>query len=302
MGRLKRYLVPFVLLAPLRVCAHGTGLLADGPRWWLGGLRSIGSVAAVVAAGVVFGVGYFRAPQPRTARSPKPRLYWSGWLALAVALVSPVHPLGDVLFSAHMAQHELLMIVAAPLIVLGRPGAAYFRAVPAAWRPAVGRGLHAISPARRSLLRPLPAGLIHAAALWVWHLPILFEAALAHPLAHAAQHASFFLSALLFWDSVFFPVGGRQARGGAIVSVFATALHTTVLGALLTCSGRIWYPHYAATTEAWGYAPLEDQQLGGLIMWVPAGVVYLAAGLALFSQWMRESAAGLPRHPLRIAP
>jgi cytochrome c oxidase assembly factor CtaG len=106
---------------------------------------------------------------------------------------------------------------------------------------------------------------------------------------HWLQHVSFFLAAVIFWWSVF--AGGRsgERRGIALLSVFTTALHTTVLGVLLTFSTKIWYPTYGMATNRWELSPIEDQQLGGLIMWVPGGMVFLAAGLALAALWLKES-------------
>lgn len=130
--------------------------------------------------------------------------------------------------------------------------------------------------------------LSHAAALWFWHIPALFDATLGNEWIHAAQHLSFFLSALLFWWSLFY-ARGRNAYGKGVLYVFTTGVHTGILGALLTLSSRLWYRAYANSSALWGLTPLEDQQLGGLIMWVPAGLVYLGAGLSLFSVWLRTS-------------
>ena len=69
----------------------------------------------------------------------------------------------------------------------------------------------------------------------------------------------------------------------------STSVHSGALGALITLARSVWYPSYAGLTSSWGLTPLEDQQLGGLIMWIPAGLVYLIAGLALFAGWLRES-------------
>ncbi len=102
------------------------------------------------------------------------------------------------------------------------------------------------------------------------------------------------MSALIFWWSLFY-AHGRKSYGAGVLYVFTTAVHTGILGALLTFSSRPWYSPYLRTTEAWGYTPLEDQQLGGLIMWVPASLVYLAAGLYLFSAWLKESDTALVR-------
>ncbi len=224
--------------------------------------------------------------------------FWAGWFSLALALISPLHPLGEVLFSAHMIQHEILMIVAAPLLVVSRPLVTFLWALPIGWRRTFGRWSKA-DPVRRSwifLTAPLAAWWIHALAIWLWHAPALFEATLTSDLIHSAQHLSFFLSALLFWWALFY-AHGRRAYGGGVLYIFTTAVHTGILGALLTFAPHLWYPGYSTTTQAWGLSPLQDQQIGGLIMWVPASVVYLAAGLALFAAWMKESDALLERAP-----
>jgi len=131
---------------------------------------------------------------------------------------------------------------------------------------------------------------IHALAIWLWHAPVLFQATVTNDLVHTAQHLSFFLSALLFWWALFY-AHGRRAYGSGVLYIFTTAIHTGILGALLTFAPRLWYPVYSKTAEPWGLSPLQDQQIGGLIMWVPASLVYLAAGLALFAAWMKESDA-----------
>jgi putative membrane protein len=216
--------------------------------------------------------------------------FWAGWLSLIVALVSPLHPLGEVLFSAHMVQHEILMLVSAPLLVVSRPLVTFLWAAPFEWRRTLGRWSKA-KPIRGSWLwlsAPLTAWWIHAIAIWVWHAPPLMDAALKSDLVHTAQHLSFFLSALLFWWALFY-AHGRRAYGSGVLYIFTTAVHTGILGALLTFAPLPWYVPYANTTQAWGLTPLQDQQIGGLIMWVPASIVYLAAGLYLFAAWMRES-------------
>ena len=221
----------------------------------------------------------------------------AGWLITAIALAPPIDPLGQQLFSMHMVQHELLMVVAAPLLVLGRPFVAWSWAWPAAARwvhrafsgPWLGALWHHITS-------PLGAWLLHAAALWTWHVPRFFEAALADTGVHEWQHASFFLSALLFWWSIL----GRRTQGRAhavaLLSLFTTMLHTGVLGALLTLSPRVWYAAYEPTALALGFDPLHDQQLGGLLMWVPAGATYIVAALAAASHLLRSAPAAAVRH------
>jgi putative membrane protein len=183
------------------------------------------------------------------------------------------------------------MLVAAPLLVLGRPLIPFLWALPRA----TGRKLAGWARTRAWLMiwsfitAPLVAWVIQAVVLWGWHIPFLFQATLQNEAIHALQHACFLGSALLFWWSV---IHGRQRAigfGAAVLYMFTTALHSGLLGALITLAGRIWYPFYADTTHWWGLTPLQDQQLGGLIMWIPAGVVYILAGLLLFAGWLRES-------------
>ena len=218
-------------------------------------------------------------------------VYAGGWLTLFVALVSPLHPMGEVLFSAHMTQHELLMLVAAPLIVLGKPVVAFLWSLPLNCARRLGQATKVEWFQRRwtILTKPLTAWLIHAAALWLWHAPFLFQATLRSDLVHTAQHICFFGSALLFWWALMHGPQGATGYGMAALYVFTTSVHSGLLGALITFATKVLYPAYATTTESWGLTALEDQQLGGLIMWVPAGLVYIIAGLALCAGWLRES-------------
>ena len=216
-----------------------------------------------------------------------------GLATLFVALVSPLDALSSALFSAHMVQHLLLILVAAPLLVLGRPQIAGLWALPpsdrrrltAWWRRATGPRV-----AWQALSRPLAAWALHSVSLWVWHLPSLYQAALHSPLIHALEHATFLGTALLFWWSlVHSTTRGRFGYGGGLFYVFTLAAQGTALGALLTFSQTPWYPVYAASVAAWGLSPLEDQQLAGLIMWIPGGLVYLAAGLWLVAAWLQAA-------------
>src|SRR5688500_4118918 len=188
-----------------------------------------------------------------------------------------------------MAQHELLMVLAAPLLVAARP------VVPALWSlPQIGRrGVGAVirsdglSTVWSVLSHPLAAFVLHGAAIWIWHIPALYGRTITSELLHTVQHASFILTALLFWWTVI--PGSRAGRNGsAIFSLFATALHTSVLGALLAFSEASWYPTYQATTGPWGMSPLADQQLGGLIMWIPGGLTYLVVALLGIARLLRD--------------
>ncbi len=217
----------------------------------------------------------------------------AGWVTLALSLISPLHQLGGVLFSAHMAQHELLMVVAAPLLVLGRPIIPFLWALPFSWRRELGTWSTAGAVSRTWSVITLPsmAWALHTIAIWVWHAPSLYQATLSSEAVHTIQHVSFLGTALLFWWALLHGVPGRLARPAAVIYLFTTAGHTSLLGALLTFSPLLWYPLYDSTTAPWGLTSLEDQQLAGVIMWVPAGLSYLIAALALAATWLREPGA-----------
>jgi putative membrane protein len=216
----------------------------------------------------------------------------AGWIVLALALVSPLHRLGGVLFSAHMAQHELLMAIAAPLLVLGRPIVPFLWALPISWRRAAGSwsGTRPVSTTWEFLTLPLVAWGLHAVAIWLWHAPALYQATLDSDVVHTVQHVSFLGTALLFWWALLRGREGRLGRPVAVLYLFTTSVHTSLLGALLAFSSTLWYPLYSSSTAAWGLTPLEDQQLAGLIMWVPAGLAYLTASLAIAASWLKEPA------------
>jgi putative membrane protein len=216
--------------------------------------------------------------------------FWAGWTALAVALLSPIHQMGEALFSAHMVQHELLMVVAAPLLVLGRPLLVALWALAPPSRQVVASV--ARTPLRRfwSLLTRLDVATgLQLLVVLGWHLPALYQRSLRSELVHALQHTSFLATALLFWWAVFQGSQARLRYGAAVLCLFLTTIVTSGLGALLTVAPHPLYPIYAASTRPWGLSPLEDQELAGLIMWIPAGLSYLVAALWLARAWLAES-------------
>jgi putative membrane protein len=261
--------------------------------WWTLDPLALGSVglsSAVYARGLTTlwssaGVGCGIARREALA-------FGLGQLVVLVALVSPIDGLSDLLFSAHMAQHELLLVVAPPLMVLGRPLVAFAWAFGPQRRAAVMRSLGspAVSAVWRVLSAPLFILLLHGVVLWLWHLPALFEAALRSEAIHAVQHAMFFATAVVFWWAILRGRYGRAGYGLASAFVFATAMHTSILGALLMVATRLWYPLYALRGAPWQVDVLSDQQLAGVIMWVPAGVLLSLLALALFAAWLGESA------------
>lgn len=237
----------------------------------------------------VYGMGLWQLSR-RGGLSHIPRLeiasFITGWMVLAVALLSPIATLSEWLFSVHMTQHELLMLVAAPLIALGRPLVPMVWALPDRARRAFGRA--AASGGGSLMTAPVVVFALHAGALWAWHLPSLYEAAVLDDRVHIAQHICFTATAALFWWSLIRGRYGRLGYGAALLYIFATAVHSGGLGALLALSEVPWFPLYV--TRATGLTdPLVDQQLGGFIMWVPSGIIMMMLGLAMFAAWLGES-------------
>jgi len=257
--------------------AHTTGSVTDGAFAWA--VDPLGAALLALLAGVYASGQWRLARRGHSTRGASMVYFWVGWLALLIALAPPLEGWTEVSFAAHMAQHEIMMLVAAPLLVLARPLGTLLWGLPSAFASiAKSRTLRAFAA---GLSAPLTAWIVHAAILWGWHVPIAFEAALKAEAVHWLQHSSFFAAAVIFWWSVFHGSRAGGRRGIALLSVFTTAIHTTVLGVLLTFSGRIWYPGYAHAANPWALSPLEDQQLGGLIMSVPGGMVFVVAGLVV---------------------
>jgi putative membrane protein len=215
----------------------------------------------------------------------------AGWLSIVLSLLSPLDAFSDVSFAAHMTQHELLMLVAAPLLILGRPFVAMLWALPPRGRVSVRRvlGHAAWRQTWGYVSNPVIALVVHGLTIWLWHIPSWFEAALAHEPIHALQHLSFFISAALFWWALIHGRYGRVGYGVSVLFVFATALHTSVLGALLSLGQTLWYPVSAERSRILGVEPLDDQQLAGLLMWIPSGVIFALLGLALFGAWLGDT-------------
>jgi putative membrane protein len=285
-------------LAPVRAAAHDpTAPLTPDQLWTVWASDPL-AAAFVLGVGGLYAAGltrlWGRAGRGRGIRFGEAACFAGGLVALAAALVSPLHALGATLFTAHMAQHMVLMVVAAPLLVLGSPGVAALWAMPESWRRGAGATLRrpGLQRAWRMISTPMVAWTVHGAALWLWHAPRLYERTVEQPWVHAAQHASFLLAALLFWWVAFRGRGGRRhAAGVSLIYIFTTAVHASVLGALITFSGVVWYPVYGERAALWGLDALGDQQLGGLIMWVPAGIAYVAAFLARFRRWVGDAPA-----------
>ena len=187
-------------------------------------------------------------------------------VVLFVALNGPLHNLSDTyLFSAHMAQHLLLTLVFPPLLLYGTP----------AWvvRPLLRpRGVMAVA---RVVTRPLAAASIFTAPIVIWHVPALYEAALRHHGLHIAQHLVFLTTAVIMWWPVLSPLPElpRAQHLVQMLYLFLLGIPMSITGALITLSDSVLYPFYAAAPRVGGLSPLDDQQIGGLLMWVLGGLM-----------------------------
>jgi putative membrane protein len=199
-------------------------------------------------------------------RAPQRALFAAGWLVLAAAFLSPLCNLSVALFSARVGQHMLVTLVALPLLALGR----------AELMVAGGGRLAGLANRAAPSLR-VPAWLGFTVALWLWHLPGPYDATLRDNLVYWSMHLSLIGTGLLLWTVLLNDI--RHSPGAAFIESLTTTIQMALLGAVLTLAPRALFEVHAATTWPWGLSPLEDQQLGGVLMWVPGGMVFLAVSL-----------------------
>lgn len=209
--------------------------------------------------------------------------FGAGLLALCTAVIGPLHAYGRYSLGAHMGQHMLLFAYAPLLLALARPVAL--------WRTALQRGsprAGAFAPGWNGLGTALvPATAVHSGLMWFWHHPAAITSTLLDDRLQLLMHASFVLSGLWFWSALVTRLAaGREGLGTAMVALVAMMMQMGLLGALLTFSSRVLYPVCSERAPLLGIEPLADQQLAGLIMWVPAGLPYLLGGLWLMQRWL----------------
>src|SRR5262245_50308574 len=221
----------------------------------------------------------------------------SWMLALALvflALDGPLHDLSDeYLFSAHMAQHMLLMLIVPPLLILGLPPALVRRFL---------RDRRVLS-AGRALTHPVTAFVAYNLVFLGWHFPAAYNTALEHHELHIVQHLMFMATAVMMWWPVIAPAAEleRIPDGPLLMMyVFALGIPTTILSAFITMSERVLYPFYAAAPRISALSPLQDQRLGGLLMWIPGMLIFWVAITAVWFRWTRDEYAEW-RHEARQA-
>jgi putative membrane protein len=257
-------------------------------------LWSAWNLQPVLLAGLLLAGWAYRRGRTGGPRRPvdtwRARCFTLALVALGLALLSPLDALSSALASAHMVQHLLLVVVAAPLLALSAPSSAILRGSPLAVRRASGRWRRRLGLTHGNLAvlrHPAAVWLLQVGVLWFWHAAAPYDAALDNRFLHLLEHASFLVTAVLFWHVVIGVRGAARVSGGlGVLLVFAMAMQSVFLSALLTFARTPWYSGYATTTASWGLDPLADQQVAGVIMWIPAGGIYLAAALVLLVTWI----------------
>jgi len=263
-------------------------------------------VLALVAAGTLYTLGWWRLRSLRRGRSQdrgrvatNERLvtYLGGLVILGLALMSPIDVLASQFFFMHMIQHLLLVMIVPPLLWLASPFPFVMWGLPPQARSRVGSLFSRKSSFRRRLrtfTAPGIAWMLYVAFLLGWHDPNAYQAALQEELIHDLEHLTFFITAVLFWWHVIYApphVHKRLPRGARIAYVLAAIPPTMAAGAVIAFSGQPVYAYYAGVPRLWGVSVMQDQMLGGVIMWVPGSMMYILAALILISRWVQDEDA-----------
>lgn len=221
-------------------------------------------------------------------------LFLAAWALLAVSLVGPIEHWAHGSLAGHMVQHMVLLAVTPPLLLLARPMPQWMLALPSSIRRRVGPTLGNIYGSSANW--PVSAFLIHGLVIWLWHLPLPYQLALEHRLIHDLEHLLFFATGLWFWWTLIAPGRlGQGSFGTAAVFAVLTMMHTGMLGALMTFAPQLLYPDHPAGFA--GFDQLSDQQLAGLLMWVPGGLIYTMAALALAGLWLSRTEPSINPKP-----
>jgi cytochrome c oxidase assembly factor CtaG len=259
-----------------------------GPNFWLTQWNWEPSIligTALITGLYLYAIGplrtrYFPAERVNTGQTIS---FLLGVLMMFLALVSPLDELGDTyLFSAHMVQHLFLTVVGPPLLLLGTPE----------WfvKPIL-RNKIALKIAK-VLTYPVVAFVLYNVDFWLWHAPPLYNATLENQTVHILEHITFIVFGLLYWWPIFSPSKDLPGLpiGGKILYLFLSGMPSVLLGAGLTFSPPLYAP-YIAAPRIWGISAATDQQLGGLIMWVPVSIFYIVIMSVLFIRWMLQQEA-----------
>ena len=249
---------------------------------WLAWSADPTALIGIPLAAILYARGLQSLERRRIHNRRRTASFYIGLIALFIALVSPLDALSDELFLAHMGQHMLLMFFAVPAIQIGAPVIPLMRGIPRPLRKRIAIPVFKSPLVRgvlRNLFRPLIAWPLFIGVILGWHFPVAYEAALSNEAVHLIEHLTFALGAYLWWWNVIDPTPLRSSLTylARVPFVFITIVPTFVLGAFLTFAPNAFYPHYELTAPAYGITALEDQEIGGVIMWIPGSFVIAAA-------------------------
>ena len=250
---------------------------------WLRWTVHPSTVIGIAALGALYAWRLRTIRHATDAPTPAQRLaFASGLAVMFAALNGPIHDLSDsYLFSVHMVQHLLLTMVVTPLLIVGTP-AAMLR--PALAHPVVARIAKRITTGAAAFL-------IFNVVLIAWHLPPLYNLAMANHDVHIVQHLTFLVTSVLMW----WPLLSRMpelpplSRPLQILYVCLLMIPMSVVGMIITYADGVLYPAYEAAPRMWGLSPMEDQLIGGLIMWIPGSFIYIALLTVVFFKWAKEA-------------
>src|SRR5215471_5458356 len=237
---------------------------------------------ALITSLYLYAIGPFRKRHfpDEPVRAGQTIAFLSGMLIMLLALISPLDELGDAyLFSAHMLQHLFLTIIGPPLLLLGTPE----------WmvKPALSNKV--LFNLAKVLTYPAVAFVLFNVDFWLWHAPPLYNATLENQMIHILEHLTFIIFSLCYWWPIFSPSKDLPPLpiGGQILYLFLSGMPSVLLGAGLTFAPPLYAP-YIAAPRIWGISAATDQQLGGLIMWVPVSIFYIVIMSVLFIRWMLQ--------------
>lgn len=239
---------------------------------------------ALIIGGYLYAIGPLRRRYDfEKVRRGQVFAFLLGMIIMFLALVTPLDELGDsYLFSAHMVQHLLITIVGPPLLLLGTPE----------WflRPIVRNP--ALFRIAKFMTMPIICFALFNTDFWLWHAPPLYNATLENETIHILEHLTFIIFGVLNWWPIFSPSKDlpRLSLGGQVLYLFFSGMPTVALGAGLTFLPPLYAP-YIHAPRVWGISPATDQQLGGLIMWIPGNILYIIIMSALFIRWMQQQEA-----------
>lgn len=279
------------LLASAAHALHGDGSLSLVP-WHTPPSVLIGTLA--LAAGYLWATGPWREslgiPDEPAKRHRRTAWFMAGLSVMFLALTGPIHDVSDYyLFSGHMVQHLLITMVVPPMLIRGVPEWLVETALEVRW----------IRRVAEVLVRPLVAGVLFSVVMVVWHVPELYDLSLRNHDVHIAEHLSFMVTSVIVWWPILSPYEAhRPSWGVQMIYLFLLGLPMKLVGAFITLSESVVYTFYLEAPRVWPYlTPLADQQVGGLLMWVPGGFTFWGVMTVIFFRWYAEEGDPIPRAP-----